>query len=230
MKSTIPIKAVCDYRQIEVRAGRGRLCGFEPGFEWEGTAWQGRSACEGLELVLWCLSMKIRDAVGREEEGRSRLFFLEETSTSQVYSGKELKSFSPGRMGFISLSQSSMCGSQLRFLAPSSPDMDVLLHLAVSRAFARSAAGIEGDVSLQEGCEPQVGAAPLTGCVFVVGATADHHLPERRVRAGGQLAENEVEGDQPHGKRGHGALRVLPDPPSQQRGHRDGQQVTCCRG
>ena len=62
--------------------------GFEPGFEWEGTAWQGRSTSEVLELVLWCLSMKIRDAVGIEEEGRSRLFFLEETSTSQVYSGK----------------------------------------------------------------------------------------------------------------------------------------------
>lgn len=109
VKSTIPIKAVCDYRQIEVRAGRGRRCGLEPGFEWEGTAWQGRSACEVLELVLWCLSMKIRDAVGREEEGRSRLFFLEETCTSQIYSGKELKSFSPGRMGFISLSQTSTC-------------------------------------------------------------------------------------------------------------------------
>lgn len=50
------------------------------------------------------------------------------------------------------------------------------------------------------------------------------------MRAGGQLAENQVEGDQPHGERGHGALCVLPDPPSQQRGHRDGQQVTCCWG
>lgn len=91
--------------------------------------------------------------------------------------------------------------------------------------------GLTGKLlSLQQGCELQVGAAPLMGCMFVVGATADHHLPERRVRAGGQLTENEVEGDQPHRKRGHGALRVLPDPPSQQRGHRDGQQVTCCWG
>uniref|UniRef100_A0A8C2SV25 Calponin-homology (CH) domain-containing protein n=1 Tax=Coturnix japonica TaxID=93934 RepID=A0A8C2SV25_COTJA len=36
---------------------------------------------------------------------------------------------------------------------------------------------IEVRLSLQEGCEPQVGAAPLMGCVFV-GAAADHHLPE----------------------------------------------------
>lgn len=59
-----------------------------------------------------------------------------------------------------------------------------------------------------------------------VGAAADHHLQERRVRAGRQLPENQVEGDQPHGERGHGALGVLLDPPSQQRGHRGGQQVT----
>lgn len=155
--------------------------GFEPGFEWEGTAWQGRSAREVLELVLWCLSMKIRDAVGREEEGRSRLFFLEETSTSQVYSGKELKSFSPGRMGFISLSQTSTWVAASSASRPlplqtraccSAWQCPVLLLDQPQRLMGKL-------LSLQEGCEPRVGAAPLMGCVFVVGATADHHLPER---------------------------------------------------
>lgn len=49
----------------------------------------------------------------RERSGKTggreiaRLFFLEQISVSQIYSGQELKSFSPRRMGFSSLSQIS---------------------------------------------------------------------------------------------------------------------------
>lgn len=53
----------------------------------------------------------------------------------------------------------------------------------------------------------------------------DHHKPRRGVCPGGQLSEDQVEGDQPHRERGHGPLGVFHRPPSQPggRGHR--QQV-----
>lgn len=47
--------------------------------------------------------------MGRQREGKTAgMFFLEQISVSQIYSGQELESFPlPRRTGFISLSQTS---------------------------------------------------------------------------------------------------------------------------
>lgn len=101
VKSTIPIKAVCDYRQIEVSAGSA----------WEGkagTRWR-RNPRGGVGRAPWCLSLGSREWEDRRRE-IAWLVFPEQISMSQIYSAHELKSFFL-RTGFSSLNQISAVNS-----------------------------------------------------------------------------------------------------------------------
>lgn len=73
---------------------------------------QGR----GIDRPLWFRMSAVGSVNGRQEwSGKTEggktagMFFLEQISMSQIYSGQELESFPlPRRTGFISLSQTSM--------------------------------------------------------------------------------------------------------------------------
>ena len=55
--------------------------------------------------------------------------------------------------------------------------------------------------------------------------SVDHHIPWGGVCVGGQLPEDQMEGDQPQWERSHGPLGVFHRPPSQPGGHRHRLQV-----